>query len=240
MNWDKLAQRNLQITNAVASPLPQLYILPQAFDLRPSALVPSQPTNTYLDIPDELVINWENTPVGNTASFYWPQLNAADVLALANQIYATHRSFATDTNTIQFVVPKGITYIPVPSARAKINFAGLVTITLPKMITAEHTFNIALQRYSSRSFVKQTIPRLQIAGKPVAKSITQYSAAMPRIAPTSSLHPQAGGARPPPHYSHPTAKANCLASSSWSFPDQGSCHHTRCCVTDRGKHIGSP
>jgi hypothetical protein len=47
MNWDKLAQRNLQITNSENPKSSATHVIPQAFDLRASASLPVNPTYTW-------------------------------------------------------------------------------------------------------------------------------------------------------------------------------------------------
>jgi hypothetical protein len=174
MNWDKLAQRNLQITNSENPKSLPTHVIPQAFDLRASKTLPLTPTNTYLDVPDELMIHWGNTPVGSIASFYWPQLDSSSVLALAKKFYSSHLLFATDANTVQCVVPKGVTYIPIPPAGDNVNYAGLLTINLPKTVRKGQQFNVTVERYSTRSFTDVLIegpPRA--SGQPLIKSATK-------------------------------------------------------------------
>ncbi|KAF9369523.1 hypothetical protein CPB97_003539, partial [Podila verticillata] len=167
-NWDKLAQRNLQITNSENPQTPATKIIPQAFDLRPSRTLMTSLPGTLLDLPDELMIDWGNTPTGATATVYWPQLNAKDVLALANQIYASHLLIVVDANTLQCTVTKGVTYIPIPPATG-INFAGLFTVDLPTAIRSTQVFDIVLRRISTRRITVDRPPRI------AAKFITTMS-----------------------------------------------------------------
>src|SRR5262249_10711791 len=88
-NSDKLAQRNLQITASGNPSYPLTHRLPQAFDMRPSPSLASEP-GLLLDYPDELMIDWGNTPVGSIAELYWPQIDVSSILALAKQRYGTH------------------------------------------------------------------------------------------------------------------------------------------------------
>jgi hypothetical protein len=68
-NSDKLAQRNLQITSSGNPSYPLSHRVPQAFDMRPSRDF-SRQVGQLLDYPDELMIDWANTPVGSIASIY--------------------------------------------------------------------------------------------------------------------------------------------------------------------------
>jgi hypothetical protein len=79
------------------------HVVPQAFDTRPSPPLVSPPGQP-VPLPDEIMIDWGNTPAGSTASIYWPQVNAVDVIALANQSYSSHLLSAVDANTLQCTV----------------------------------------------------------------------------------------------------------------------------------------
>ncbi|MBV8682864.1 MAG: hypothetical protein JO111_08330 [Caulobacteraceae bacterium] len=147
-NWDQLAQRNLQITTSENPTARATHVIPQAFDMRASPPLigpPGLPTN----LPDEIMVDWGDTPVGSIATFYWPQASADDVIALANQIYSSHFLSKADANTLQCTVTNGVTYIPIPST-AGLNFAGLLTIDLPDTVKRDQTFNIVLRRVTTR------------------------------------------------------------------------------------------
>jgi hypothetical protein len=142
------AQRNLQIT-ASDNPGPEAaHRVPQTFDIRPGP-VPAIGTGTLLDYPDELMIDWGNTPAGAKASIFWPQVRAADVLDVADRIYATHQLSAADANTIAVTVPKGFTFVPVLPGTGE-NFAGLFTIDLPLGVKSGQEFTISVRRITTR------------------------------------------------------------------------------------------
>jgi Pro-kumamolisin, activation domain len=142
---DNFAQRNLQITFSDNPGPAATHTVPQTFDARPS---PAPSGGGLLNYPDELMIDWGNIPVGATASVYWPQVAASDVLALAKQFYSTHQLSGADSNTIQCTVPRGFTYIPIPSGAGQ-NFAGLFTVGLPAGTKAGQVFTIVVRRVSS-------------------------------------------------------------------------------------------
>jgi hypothetical protein len=139
------AQRNLQITYSDNPGPAAAHRIPQTFDARPS---PAPGTGPLEDYPDEFLIEWGDTPVGSIASIYWPAVAAADVLALAKQIYATHQLSAADAHTIQCTVPRGFTGVPIPAGTGA-NFAGLFTIDLPQGVTAGEAFTVTVQRVST-------------------------------------------------------------------------------------------
>ena len=147
-NSDKLAQRNLQITHSDNPGLAVTHRIPQTFDARPSKALVQLP-GSLLNYPDELMIDWKNTPLGSIASIYWPQVNASEVLSLATGIYGSHELSAADAHTIQCKVTNGTSYIPIPPGSGE-NFAGLFTIDLPTTVVSGQEFNIIVRRISTR------------------------------------------------------------------------------------------
>jgi len=97
-----------------------------------------------------LMIDWGAIPAGSVASIYWPQVLAADVIALAAKLYSSHTLSAGDVNTIQCKVTGGVTYIPIPTGGNE-SFAGLFTVELPMTVTTGQEFNIVVRRISSRT-----------------------------------------------------------------------------------------
>lgn len=151
-NSDKLAQRNLQILSA-ASP----HRIPTSFDTRPSpAITPGAPG--ILGYPDELMILWGNTPRGSTASIYWPQVNAADVLELASTLYAINFLTASDPHTLQFPVAGDVTYIPIPPGTGS-NFGGLFTVDLPPSVSRGQEFTVTVRRIATK---RNITPGIQV------------------------------------------------------------------------------
>lgn len=153
---DKLAQRNLQLTFSDNPGPADTHRIPQTFDLKPGRVTIPAP-GTLLDYPDELMIDWGQTPVGSIAHIYWPQVSANAVLELANRIYATHLLSASDSNTIDCTVGRGVTYVPIPAGTAQ-NIAGLLTVDLPTTVTVGQEFNILVRRVSTRRVEKVEIP----------------------------------------------------------------------------------
>lgn len=147
-NSDKLAQRNLQLT-LVDNPGPaDTHRVPQTFDLRPGPAIGSV-AGMLLDYPDELMIDWGHTPPGAIAHIYWPQVNASQVLDLAGRLYGAHLLSVSDSHTVDCVVTRGVTYIPIPPGGAQ-NLAGLFTVDLPKTISVGQEFNIVVRRVATR------------------------------------------------------------------------------------------
>jgi hypothetical protein len=155
-NFDKLAQRNLVVTLSDNPGPAAAHRIPQTFDARPSAVLGSG--GGLLDYPDELMIDWGDTPVGSVAHIYWPQVPSAHVLSLAKSIYSTHQLSARDNYTVQCTVKPGYTFVPIPPGTGE-NFAGLFTVDLP--VGAVHKgqeFTITVRRLSTREGVVRDTP----------------------------------------------------------------------------------
>jgi hypothetical protein len=148
-NSDQLAQRNLQVTPSGNPGFPATHRIPQTFDIRPSPPLTGGAIGYLQDYPDELMIDWRNTPAGSVASIYWPQVEVSDVLQLAAQLYPAAVLSASDSHTIRCEVAGSMTYIPIPAGAGE-NFAGLITIDLPAGIRAGNEFDIVVRRVTSR------------------------------------------------------------------------------------------
>jgi len=147
-NCDKLAQRNLQITPSGNPTGAAGHRIPQTFEVRPSPPVSAAP-GTLLDYPDELVIDWGNTPLGSTAMIYWPQVAGIDVVRLASRLYGTKEWSLLDPNTLTCTVKSGASCLPIPSGGAQ-RLPGLFTVDLPVGVKVGQEFDIVVRRFSSR------------------------------------------------------------------------------------------
>jgi hypothetical protein len=139
-NSDKLAQRNLQISQGFNPGVPPTNRVPQTFDIRRS-------TAGNSDF-DELMIDWGSLPIGTIASIYWPQVNASQVILLASQRYGHHELSASDAHTIQCKVTRRLSYVPIPPGAGE-KFAGLLTVDLPQTVTKGQSFTVVAKRVTS-------------------------------------------------------------------------------------------
>lgn len=136
---DKLAQRNLTF---VGIPNPGVLAsrrAPQTFEIRPTPAFLPQGQH-----PDELMIEWGNTPEDSMANLYLPGVGADRIIALANEYYLTHRLTQLDANTIQCETG-GVTYVPIPTG-TDVNFAGLMTIDLPVTVKKGQVYGITVRQ----------------------------------------------------------------------------------------------
>ncbi|WP_019501494.1 M4 family metallopeptidase [Pseudanabaena sp. PCC 6802] len=136
-NWDKLAQRNI-----AWSPIGSAQAV-STFEIRPT------PTRAIEadQMPDEIMIDWGNTPRESVATLYLPEVNVADILAMANRMYTTHRLEQVDDHTLQCPTG-GITYVPIP-AGTDTNYAGLLSVNLPERLDPGQVFNIAVRQVTN-------------------------------------------------------------------------------------------
>ncbi|PWU07888.1 MAG: hypothetical protein C5B51_08890 [Terriglobia bacterium] len=175
-NSDKLAQRNLQVTIS-DNPGPAVtHLIPQTFDLKPGRAISTTPGD-LTDYPDELMIDWGNTPAGSRAQIFWPQIDASAVLGLANRLYGTHLLTAADANTIEAPVTRGVTYVPIPSGQTE-NIAGLISVQLPTNISVGQEFNLLVRRVSTREVVIIEAPGIA-APRPAAPDKPARATALP-------------------------------------------------------------
>ena len=109
--------------------------------------------------PDELMIDWGDVPLGSTASIYWPQLQASDVITLSTALYGCHALSAADANTLQCRTVKGATYIPIlPGGDGNTNIAGLFTVDLPATVVKGQEFNVVVRRLRARTLGRPVVP----------------------------------------------------------------------------------
>jgi hypothetical protein len=88
-----------------------------------------------------------NIPGESLATFYLPQVNVADVLAMANQMYTNHPLEKVDTHTL--LCPTGaITYIPIP-AGTDTDYAGLLSVDLPERLDPGQVFTITVRQVTN-------------------------------------------------------------------------------------------
>jgi hypothetical protein len=135
-NWDKLAQRNLAWSDVGSAQALS------TFEIRPTPVeLPVGQT------PDELMIDWGNTPQGSVASLYLPAVSAEVVLAMADRMYTSHHLVRTDDHTLQCKTG-GVTYVPIPPG-GNGNYAGLFSVDLPATVQRGQVFNIAVRQVTN-------------------------------------------------------------------------------------------
>jgi len=140
---DKIGQRNLAWSGSGNPDPADGHRVPTPFDLRPtSADIPS------VELPDELMIDWGDTPAGSVATIYWPQIDAGAVINLARRHYASVLLRQKDAHTVQCATGQ-VTYIPIPASTGP-HLAGLLTVDLPLGVKVGQQFDIVVRRLTSR------------------------------------------------------------------------------------------
>jgi len=147
-NCDKLAQRNIDITPSGNPAGPAGHRIPQTFELRPSKRN-GEKAGTLLGYPDELMIDWGHVPRGSTATIYWPQAKAIDIIRLAMMLYTKDEWRIVDEHTVECTVKSRISYLPIPFGTGE-SFASLFTIDLPLGVRNGQEFQVVVRRISTR------------------------------------------------------------------------------------------
>ena len=143
-NWDKLAQRNIAWSDVgSARAIDTFEIRPTPAGLRPD------------QTPDELMIDWGNTPRGSTAQIYLPAVQASIVIAMAAKMYNSHRLIIADAHTLQCRTG-GITYVPIPPG-TNVNYAGLLSIEMPTNLHKGRAFSIVVRQITN-AYGKRSVP----------------------------------------------------------------------------------
>jgi len=145
-NWDKLAQRNIAWSGVGSAQAVT------TFDIRPTrAGLPKDQT------PDELMIDWGNTPPGLAALIYVPSLNAGDILSLAHRMYASHRLTRVDDHTLRCETG-GVSYVPIPPTGG-VNCAGLLSVDMPTGLPRGRSYDVAVRQLTDA--FAEAPPRIQ-------------------------------------------------------------------------------
>jgi hypothetical protein len=148
---DKLAQRNLSIVASDNPGSPASHRIPNTFEIKPSFFDVKVTTQ-----PDELLVDWGNTPAGSVASFFISATDAHQIVRLADSMYVRHKLSAVDNHTLQCPA-EGVTYIPVPRGVGA-NYAGLLTIDLPPTVHKGQVFKLVVRQITAASGVKVIPP----------------------------------------------------------------------------------
>ncbi len=156
-NSDKLAQRNIAYTTVSNPGTATSRTATHSFEIRPSPVALDRDHR-----PDELMIDWGNLPAGTTASIYLPAVNAADVVAMADAMYAAHGLTALDAHTLAVPVG-GITFMPIPKSGGLANYAGLISLELPAGIVKGQRFDAVVRQITTTGLQMPFAPAAVIA-----------------------------------------------------------------------------
>ncbi len=141
---DKLAQRNLAFSTIANPGLDASRMAMTTFEIE------ATPHAISADIlPDELKIDWPDGVLdGTEVRIIIPGWKAADVIALADRIYARHELRAIDAETI--VLPGGGTrYVPLP--RSDRRQTGILIADFPLGVKKGQRYDVVVEQVTTRS-----------------------------------------------------------------------------------------
>jgi hypothetical protein len=137
---DRLAQRNLSIDHSDNPGATDTHRVQHTFTIRPTTSIPAPGQG-----PDELMVDWGNTPRGTVATLYLPGVNANQVMQLADRLYTRNRLKLLDSSSVQVEVTGGVSYVPVPAGGIG-DLAGLLTLDLPDSVRSGQLFRVVLHQ----------------------------------------------------------------------------------------------
>lgn len=137
---DRLSQRNLSIDHSDNPGAADTHRVQHTFAIRPTTSTPAPRQG-----PDELMIDWGDTPLGTVATLYLPGLNANQIMQLADRLYPRNRLTLVDSSSVQVEVTGGVSYVPVPAGGIG-DLAGLLTLDLPATVRKGQLFRVVLHQ----------------------------------------------------------------------------------------------
>lgn len=158
-NADNLSQRNLALLHADNPGAPGSRCVVHPFEVRPSRGAPpvgaAEPGLAAAAFkprvgPDELLIDWHNLPRNAEVTFYFSNIDTADIVQLAALTRRSRAPMAAiDDKTIRFTVGNH-TWLPVPGGTVD-NIPALLAVQLPATITSGEHYRISIHQVDGRS-----------------------------------------------------------------------------------------
>jgi hypothetical protein len=148
---DKLAQRNLAIVESDNPGSLASHRIPHTFTFeRTRANLGSG------ERPDELMIDWGDTPPGSTATLYLPGMQVAEILGLAGRLFDLQTLERVDDHTLRCKTG-GVTYVPIPPSVGA-SLAGLLTIDLPPTVRKGQVFKVVVHQVTTSKAAQRRQP----------------------------------------------------------------------------------
>jgi hypothetical protein len=150
---DRLAQRNLSLVESSNPGWPDAHTVQHTFLVKAS-VGPVGQDSTDLKAaavvnrrfgPDELIVRWNNVPRNSTATFYFPEVEADEILRLSALRQHPAVLSKLDNHTLGCRLAD-ITFIPLPGGRG--NLAGLISLTLPPKVRTGQVYRLSVEQYS--------------------------------------------------------------------------------------------
>jgi hypothetical protein len=147
-NWTRLAQRNIAWSDAGSGTSATTFTITPTFS-----------TLALNETPDELMIDWGNTPsASGLAQIYIPSLAAADIISMATRMHGPLLLTMIDSSTIGVPVG-GISYIPVPRGTAA-TYAGLLSIEMPDGLPKGQVYSVVVRQVTNAHGERPIIPKI--------------------------------------------------------------------------------
>jgi len=139
---DKLAQRNLSIVESANPGYEASRRILTNFEVHSVA----RQERAGLP-PDELLIDWGDTPSNSVASIYISEIDAGQIISLADGYYGLHGLSQIDESTIGLTVG-GITYVPLPFESVG-ELTGLLSVEMPNTIQKGEEYTIVVRQLTN-------------------------------------------------------------------------------------------
>jgi murein tripeptide amidase MpaA len=150
---DRLAQRNLAVVESDNPGNAATHTVQHTLLVKPSKVAAfAEDRRGSRAFHDELVIRWNDIPKGSTATLYFPDWNADDILALAAQRPGPTMLSKVDAHTVACTV-RDISYIQMPGQLTQ-PIPGLVTVQLPLSVREGQQFNIDVQQHTGSTYLR--------------------------------------------------------------------------------------
>jgi len=147
---DRLAQRNLSLVESSNPGWPDAHTVQHTFLVKPSAGLGDQSDKAGAIASDfgsdELMVRWDNVPRNSTATFYFPEVEADEILGLSALRQHPAVLSKVDNHTLACRLAD-ITFIPLPGRRRG-NLAGLMSLTLPPDVRTGQVYRLSVEQYS--------------------------------------------------------------------------------------------
>ena len=182
---DRLAQRNLSIDHSDNPGATDTHRVQHTFTIRPTTSIPAPGQG-----PDELMIDWGDTPRGTVATLYLPGVNANQVMQLADRLYTRNRLKLLDSSSVQVEVTGGVSYVPVPAGGLG-DLAGLLTLDLPHSVRSGQLFRVVLHQVIDTPPQRPSVnprPAPELIGAAVEGAPEAGQPAAPRRKPRPARH----------------------------------------------------
>ncbi|RZI40498.1 hypothetical protein EGT07_22925 [Herbaspirillum sp. HC18] len=148
---DRLAQRNLAVVESDNPGNAATHTVQHTLRVRPSRAVNARLVEGGTAVArrggyDELVFHWNDLPRDTKCTLYFPEWNMDDVLRLAALRQRPDIFEKIDAHTLRCTIAD-ISYLPVVGGAEK-DYAGLISLELPRGITEGNLFTVDVQQYS--------------------------------------------------------------------------------------------